>query len=161
MTSKFFLTMHFIFFSEFSSHLISYLMSSKVMGYCLRHCFGTQQCTVKKIKNQNSISLARPFARSGQSSLSPVLERGGPPFVLANRRLGPTAIYMGNMWIPGVQSSPQVASTSACTSKETFCTAQQQADSLHSGSPGSPFGDNATALGGGRSYGHDSGDCPA
>jgi hypothetical protein len=42
------------------------------------------------------------------------------------------------MWITGVQSSLWVAGTSACTGKETFCTAQQQAGSLYSNSLARP-----------------------
>jgi hypothetical protein len=48
------------------------------------------------------------------------------PCILAR----PTAVCRGNIWIPVVQSSPWEGSTSACTGKETLCTAQQQAASL-------------------------------
>ncbi len=86
---------------------------------------------------------------------------GGEPLcVLAGRRWGPIAVYMGNIWIPEMQASSWVASISACTGKETSSTAQQQAGSLHSGSSARPLV-TAAALCGGRSYGHCPGDCPA
>ncbi len=59
---------------------------------------------------------------------------GDPHCALANRRWGLIAVYTGNMQIPGVQSFSWVAGKSACTVKEIFCTGQQQASSLHSGS---------------------------
>jgi hypothetical protein len=87
-------------------------------------------------------------------SLSPAMEEGGgtPPRVLTNRRQGPVAVYM---YRENVDPWSAVISTSR--------------DLLHCLTAGwlsalwfiGFFGDKAAALGGGRSYNHRPGDCPA
>jgi hypothetical protein len=81
---------------------------------------------------------AQPFAQIGRNSLSLCLcasgGGAGNPQPIGKQAAWTYSRYMGNVWISGVQSFPQVANACAFFGKETFCIAHQQAGSLYFGS---------------------------